>query len=257
LAALEGFQAGWSIERATRLVLAGAAGALVTGPINKAKLNAGGYAFPGHTEMLAALCAEPAKKRLPVTMMLANDQLRVSLVTTHVALSRVSAVLRVPEIIRATTHTIESLRADHGIRRPRVAVCGLNPHAGEGGLFGNEESRVILPAIRRLRHQFAGQAEILGPLPSDTLFATHLLARGRRRFDAIVCMYHDQGLIPVKLVDFYGTVNLSLGLPIIRTSVDHGVAYDLVGTGRARPDSMVAALRMAESMARRRRREKK
>jgi 4-hydroxythreonine-4-phosphate dehydrogenase len=247
-AALEGFQAGWSIERAARLVLEAAGSALVTGPIDKAKLNAGGYAYPGHTEMLARVCAGGSARPLPVTMMLANAKLRVSLVTTHVALARVPRVLRVPEIVRAASHTIESLVRNHGIARPRVAVCGLNPHAGEGGLFGTEESRVIEPAVRSLRRRYSGRADVVGPLPSDTLFATHLLAAPGRRFDAVVCMYHDQGLIPVKLVDFYGTVNISLGLPIIRTSVDHGVAYDLVGTGRAKPDSLIAALRIAESM---------
>lgn len=247
--AQEGYQVGWSIERAVGLLLAGSADGLVTGPINKSKLQRGGFLFPGHTEMLAALCARKGQKTPPVTMMLANSSLRVALVTTHVALTSVARVLDVAGIERAVTQTIHFLRFSAGIKKPRVAVCALNPHAGEGGLFGKEEAQVIAPALRALRRKTRGSADLVGPLPSDTLFAAHINAPRNQRYDAIVCMYHDQGLIPVKLLDFYKTVNLSLGLPILRTSVDHGVAYDLVGKGLARPDSMISAIQLASQLA--------
>ncbi len=248
--AQEGYQAGWSIQCAVGLIRAGLADALVTGPINKSKLRRGGFPFPGHTEMLAALCAPRKAKPLPVTMMLANSSLRVSLVTTHIAHSSVSRSLRPEGIERAILQTADFLRFSAGIKKPKVAVCALNPHAGEGGLFGTEEQEVILPAIRSLQRKLQGDVELLGPLPSDTLFAQHYNSPRLKRFDAVVCMYHDQGLIPVKLVDFYETVNISLGLPILRTSVDHGVAYDLVGKGTARPDSMISAIQLALKLAR-------
>lgn len=248
--AQEGYQVGWSIERAVKLLLAGSADGLVTGPINKSRLQRGGFSFPGHTEMLAALCSGRGRAPLPVTMMLANSSLRIALVTTHLAISSVSAAIDAAGIERAVKQTIDFLRFSAGIKKPRVAVCGLNPHAGEGGLFGDEEQRVIEPALQSLRRKLRGSAELLGPLPSDTLFAAHLNAPSSGRYDAIICMYHDQGLTPVKLLDFYRTVNISLGLPILRTSVDHGVAYDLVGTGRARPDSMISAIQLASQLAR-------
>lgn len=246
---LEGFQAGWSIQRAVRLVQQGAGAALVTGPISKERLLAGGFPFPGHTEFLAHLCRSGA-----VTMMLANDQLRVSLVTTHLALNRVSSALTRAEIRRAVLQTATFLQAHCKISRPEIAVCALNPHAGEGGLFGTEESRVITPEIRALRASSRGRFRIHGPLAADTLFANQSLARKKERgkslYDAVVCMYHDQGLIPVKLLDFQRTVNVTLGLPILRTSVDHGVAFDIAGKGIADPSSFEAAVEMAATLAR-------
>ena len=245
---LEGFQTGWSIEKATYLVQCGVARALVTGPISKERLRRGGYKFPGHTEFLAKLCA--TEKRIPeVTMMLANEQLRVSLATTHVAIKDVPRALTRAKIRRAVSQTILSLSQNWGITTPRIAVAALNPHAGESGLFGKEEIRMIGPEIRALRKRFKGQAEILGPLPADTLFAINQLAPESSKYDAVVCMYHDQGLIPVKLLDFRNTVNVTLGLPIVRTSVDHGVGFDIAGTGKADPSSLIAAIRLAERLS--------
>jgi 4-hydroxythreonine-4-phosphate dehydrogenase len=242
---IPGFQCGWSIEQATRLVLTGVADALVTGPISKERLQAGGYPFPGHTEMLASLC-----RKKDVTMMLANDQLRISLVTTHLALQDVSKAVTAREITRAVRHTVDSLHQWWGIRRPKVAVCALNPHAGESGLFGKEEIRTITPTIRKLQRHYGDDVILQGPLPADTLFANHVATPPAERADAVVCMYHDQGLIPVKLLDFPRTVNASLGLPMVRTSVDHGVAFDIAGLGRADPSSFRSALRLACEIAR-------
>jgi 4-hydroxythreonine-4-phosphate dehydrogenase len=243
-AALAGFQSGWSIERATRLVLAeqlsGCVSALVTGPISKARLNRGGYPYPGHTEFLAKLCGVR-----DVTMMLANDQLRITLATTHHALKDVPRALTRAATERAIRHTVTHLRDWFGIARPRVAVAALNPHAGEGGLFGKEEGRIIAPAIARVVSELKGKATISGPAPADTLFAKHVSLPKKERFDAVVCMYHDQGLIPVKLLDFPRTVNVTLGLPIVRTSVDHGVAFDIAGRGVADPSSFQSALDQA------------
>ncbi|NDD91606.1 4-hydroxythreonine-4-phosphate dehydrogenase PdxA, partial [bacterium] len=206
--------------------------------------HAGGYRYPGHTEMLAKLC-----KSKEVTMMLANDQLRVSLVTSHLALGGVSRALNAKSIKRTVRHTVEALQQWWGIESPKVAVAALNPHAGEGGMFGKEEIRTISPAISALKREFGDRVSLQGPLPADTLFAKNASQQKENRYDAIVCMYHDQGLIPVKLLDFARTVNITLGLPIIRTSVDHGVAFDLVGTGRADPSSFQSALRLAHELA--------
>ncbi|HLE00158.1 MAG TPA: 4-hydroxythreonine-4-phosphate dehydrogenase PdxA [Bdellovibrionota bacterium] len=240
---LAGFQSGWSIKRATGLVQRGLAAALVTGPISKERLTAAGYHFPGHTEFLAHLCGKKS-----VTMMLANDTLRVSLVTTHLALQDVPRALTQQKIISATKQTFNSLRTEWGIARPRVAIAALNPHAGESGLFGREEIEIICPAIRKLRK--SGYS-VAGPFPADTLFARHVSGQLKHRFNAIVCMYHDQGLIPVKLLDFGNSVNITLGLPIIRTSVDHGVGFDIAGSGRADPSSFRAAVKLAERLSRR------
>jgi 4-hydroxythreonine-4-phosphate dehydrogenase len=236
---LAGFQSGWSLETAARMALAGEACALVTGPISKERLQRGGYPYFGHTDFLADLCKGRSSKPIPNTMMLANDRLRVSLVTTHLALGRVPAALTRAGIRRATLQTYEALRAYWRIRRPRIAICALNPHAGENGLMGREEIELVTPEAAFLRRKLAGRAQILGPLPADTLF-TQLGA-----YDAVVAMYHDQGLIPVKLLDFPRTVNVTLGLPIVRTSVDHGVAFDLVGKGTADPTSLESALDLA------------
>jgi 4-hydroxythreonine-4-phosphate dehydrogenase len=181
-------------------------------------------------------------------MMLANPRLRVSMVTSHLPLSDVPRALTAAEIFRAVEHTASALRSWWGIAKPRIAVCALNPHAGEGGLLGTEERDLIIPALAQLRRRLARVAEISGPHPSDTLFAQNDARSPRERYDAVVAMYHDQGLIPVKLLDFPGTVNVSLGLPMIRTSVDHGVAFDLVGTGRADPTSFQQALALAAQL---------
>jgi 4-hydroxythreonine-4-phosphate dehydrogenase len=237
---LPGYQSGWAVGAAVRLIRSGRADALVTGPLSKARLNRGGFPFPGHTELLAHLCGVR-----DVTMMLANSRLRVSLVTTHLSLADVPSSINRRGVRRALLQTLEFLQRDCGIRHPRIALAALNPHAGEGGLFGNEEKRILAPeirAIQRSRKDFC----LLGPFPADTLFARHVAAPPQERFDAIVCMYHDQGLVPVKLLDFPKTVNVTLGLPIVRTSVDHGTGFDLVGTGKANPSSLVSAIRLAQ-----------
>jgi 4-hydroxythreonine-4-phosphate dehydrogenase len=213
------------------------AAAMITCPINKAAINLAGCQFPGHTELLAARCG--CSK---VVMMLAGSRLRVSLVTTHTALCHVPALLSSAEIFHTIRITDESLRTYFGLPQPRLAVLALNPHAGEQGLFGDEEQRLIQPAIEQARRQ---GINLSGPHSADTLF--YFAARGD--YDAVVCMYHDQGLIPLKLLHFDDAVNLTLGLPIIRTSVDHGTAYDLVGTGRANIASLQAAIRLADQMA--------
>jgi len=212
------------------------AAAMITCPINKAAINRAGCHFPGHTELLAARCG-----REKVVMMLAGSRLRVSLVTTHMALCEVPARLGSEEIFQTICITDASLRQYFGLPQPKIAVLALNPHAGEQGLFGDEEQRLILPAIEQARRQ---GITLSGPHSADTLF--HFAARGD--YDAVVCMYHDQGLIPLKLLHFDDAVNLTLGLPIIRTSVDHGTAYDLVGTGRANISSLQAAIRLADQM---------
>ncbi len=217
--------------------LSGDLHAVATCPIHKAAMHAAGYTWSGHTEILAEKTGT-ARYR----MMLAGDRLRVVLVTIHVALSEVPGLVtrhRVAETIRVTA---EALASRFGIPRPRIAVAGLNPHAGEGGLFGDEEIRVIAPAVEQVR---AEGVNTIGPLPPDTLFIPARLAA----FDAVVCMYHDQGLIPFKMLHFDDGVNTTLGLPIIRTSVDHGTAYDLAGTGRASHQSLVAAVEMAARQA--------
>lgn len=246
---LEGYQSGWSIEKATQLVLSGTAKAIVTGPISKERLQKGGYKYPGHTEFLAALCKGKGKGKAktipPVTMMLANDQLRVSLVTTHVGLKEVSKALTRDKIHRAVTQTVDHLRSWWKIEKPRVAIAALNPHAGESGLFGKEEIKTITPAIEALKKAYGNTAEISGPVPADTLFAKNHLAENGDKYDAVICMYHDQGLIPVKLLDFRRTVNVTLGLPIVRTSVDHGVGFDIAKTGKADPSSLQSAVDLA------------
>jgi 4-hydroxythreonine-4-phosphate dehydrogenase len=244
---LPGFQAGWSIEKATELVMNGIGSALITGPISKERLNRGGFSYPGHTEFLAALC-----KAQSVTMMLANEVLRVAMVTTHLPLSQVAQSIRSDDIVRAVHQTIEGLQQFWGISLPKIGVAALNPHAGEAGLFGREEIDVITPTIRALQSDLQHKCELSGPFPADTLFAKHVLETKKKRFDAIICMYHDQGLIPVKLLDFHQTVNITLGLPIIRTSVDHGIGSDIAGQGIADPSSLCAAIQLATSFVKRR-----
>ena len=249
---LGGYQSGWSIQRATEMVLSGYAAGLVTGPISKENLQAGGYHYPGHTEFLAALCAV-RQDPVPVTMMLANTQLRVTLVTTHLALKDVPASLSEKNITQTVLQTAEGLRQLWGIEKPKIAVSALNPHAGEAGLFGDEEIMVLKPVIEKLRAEHQAQFTLVGPLPADTLFANHFLAKPAHRFDAVVCMYHDQGLIPVKLLDFHRTINVTLGLPMIRTSVDHGVGFDIVGKNQADPASLSAAIHAASDFLKKRR----
>jgi len=222
-----------SIEQAVRLILEGTFSAMVTCPISKASLNQAGFSFPGHTEMLAALTGSSR-----YVMMMAGSRLRVTLATIHRPLSSVPATLKRPELADLIRITHSALRHDFGIAVPRIAVAGLNPHAGESGLFGGEEETIIRPAIEDMR---ALGIEVQGPFPPDTIF--HKAAAGR--FDVVVCMYHDQGLIPFKLLHFQDGVNVTLGLPIVRTSVDHGTAYDIAGKGVADPASLAAAVDMA------------
>ena len=227
-----------AIERAVTLVQSGEAAALCTLPIHKKALKDGaGFGFPGHTEFLAHLAGVD-----DVVMMLASPALRVVPATIHIALSDVSKALT-PERLASTiriTHT--ALQTQFGIAAPRLAVAGLNPHAGEGGTMGREELDWIAPLLETLRHT---GLDIAGPLPADTMFH----AAARARYDAAICMYHDQALIPIKTLDFDRGVNVTLGLPFVRTSPDHGTAFDIAGQGRANPGSSIEALRLAWAMA--------
>ena len=226
------------IAQAVGLVQAGKAGALCTLPIHKKALQDGaGFAFPGHTEYLAHLAGD-----CPVAMMLASDALRVVPVTIHMALADVPGALTAGLLEQTIRITHAALIRDFGIARPRIAVAGLNPHAGEGGAMGGEEIAMIAPLIDRLR---GDGLNLKGPLAADTMFH----ARARAGYDAAVAMYHDQALIPIKTLAFDEGVNITLGLPFVRTSPDHGTAFDIAGKGIARPDSTVAALRMAARMA--------
>jgi 4-hydroxythreonine-4-phosphate dehydrogenase len=224
------------VEGAIARCLEGAAAGMVTGPINKAAIQAAGCCFPGHTELLAERCGVGK-----VVMMLAGATLKVCLVTTHLAYRDVPKALSTAEILATIRITDCSFRQQFGLRQPRLAVLALNPHAGEKGLFGDEETRLIGPAIAQAQ---AEGIAVDGPHSADTLF--HFAVRGSH--DAVICMYHDQGLIPLKLLHFEDGVNVTLGLPIVRTSVDHGTAYDLAGTGRASTASLLAAISMAERM---------
>ena len=230
-----------SIEMAVRLAQQGVVAGIVTNPISKAVLYGTGFAFPGHTEYLGALTGMTE----PPIMMLASPQLRVVPVTIHVSLRQALDTLTTEEIIRAGRVLRASLQRDFGLDNPRIAMAGLNPHAGEGGAMGDEEARLIQPAIDVLR---AEGMTVNGPMPPDTMFT----ARARGGYDAALCMYHDQGLIPLKTLDMDGGVNVTLGLPVVRTSPDHGTAFDIAGTGKADPGSLLAALRMAAEMAARR-----
>jgi 4-hydroxythreonine-4-phosphate dehydrogenase len=226
-----------SIEQATRLTQAGETAAVVTNPISKATLYGAGFGYPGHTEFLAALTGVV----LPV-MMLAAPALRVVPVTIHVSLRDALANLSTAAIIEVCRITHAALRRDFGIARPRLAIAGLNPHAGEAGAMGDEEGRIIRPAMDVL----AGDGiDLSGPWPPDTMFT----ARARPHYDVAVCMYHDQALIPLKTLDMDGGVNVTLGLPIIRTSPDHGTAFGIAGTGEAEPSSLIAALDLAAELA--------
>lgn len=232
-----------SIDAAVGAALSGHAGGVVTCPISKARLYDEGFAFPGHTEYLAHLTeAAPVPGARGPVMMLAGGGLRTALVSIHTSLLSAIGALSVERIVHTATVTAEALRRDFAMPAPRLAVAGLNPHAGENGALGREEIEIVAPAVERLRR--AG-LQVAGPLPPDTMFH----AEARAGYDAAVCLYHDQGLIPVKTLDFHGGVNITLGLPIVRTSPDHGTAFDIAGRGIARPDSLIAALRLAGELA--------
>ncbi len=227
---------GSYINEAVRMIGQGELSAMVTCPITKTALNAGGYHYPGHTEMLAELC-----RTEEYAMMMAGDRLRVTLVSIHQAISTVPEAVTIDSVIRMIRITGTSLKQDFGITQPRIGVAGLNPHAGEDGMFGQEEQLVITPAIK------AAQDEgwlASGPFPPDTIF----FKAAQGQYDAVVCMYHDQGLIPFKLIHFADGVNVTVGLPIVRTSVDHGTAYDISGKGTAEFTSLAAAFYMAEDI---------
>ncbi|HLH76817.1 MAG TPA: 4-hydroxythreonine-4-phosphate dehydrogenase PdxA, partial [Candidatus Binataceae bacterium] len=241
---IEGAAAAYAyIRAAAAMAVAGEAAALVTAPISKEWLNRAGYHFPGHTELLAEIAGVRRFR-----MMFTSGHLCLALATVHIGLAEVPARLN-PELVFDTIDLLaEHLRTHYGMSCPKVAVLGLNPHAGEGGLFGREEIDAIQPAIARAR---ALGIDALGPLPPDTAFVRQA---GRFRFDGAVAMYHDQGLIPIKMLDFDHAVNVTLGLPWVRTSPDHGTGYDIAGQGRARADSMLAAIRFAAQAAARRER---
>ena len=229
-----------AIDLAVNLARAGRIGGFVTNPINKAVLQKSGFAFPGHTEYLGHLAGGMA-----TVMMLAIAGLRVVPVTVHVALKDVPKTLTRERIVTCGRILAAALTADFGIARPRIAVAALNPHAGENGVMGDEETRVVAPAVAQLKAEGIAAS---GPAPADTLFH----ASARAGFDAALCMYHDQALIPLKTLDFAGGVNVTLGLPFVRCSPDHGTAFDIAAKGVADPSSLIAALTMAADMAARR-----
>jgi len=229
-----------AIEIAVKACLGGEAAAMVTAPIHKAVLAGAGFGFPGHTEFLAALTG--AKRAV---MMLASDKLRVVPLVIHVPLARVPDLVTATGIEETAEIMLAALKRDFGIAQPRLAVAGLNPHAGEDGVLGGEEEAIIAPAIAALK---AKGHRVMGPLSADTLFHDE----ARKKYDAVLTMYHDQGLIPIKTLSFWDGVNVTLGLPIVRTSPDHGTAFDIAGTGKADSRSMVAAIKMAAEMADRR-----
>jgi 4-hydroxythreonine-4-phosphate dehydrogenase len=234
------------IETAVRSALGGEASGVVTGPIAKQTLYGAGFKFPGHTEFIGELTKDAPfpDARGPVMMLTAKD-LRVSLATIHEPLAGVPGAISLERIVATGQVTAQALRRDFGVAAPRLAVAALNPHAGESGALGDEEIRIVGPAVRALQ---ALGIDARGPAPADSLFHEE----SRRSFDAALCLYHDQALIPVKMLDFWGGVNLTLGLPIVRASPDHGVALDIAGRGLARPDSLIAALRLAAEIAERR-----
>jgi 4-hydroxythreonine-4-phosphate dehydrogenase len=227
-----------SIERAVALAQSGKARGMVTNPIAKSVLQDAGFPHPGHTEFLAALTGCAGRE----IMMLASPMLRVVPVTVHLALRAALDALSTQAIVAAALTAAAALRQDFGIARPRLAIAGLNPHAGEDGHMGREEITCIRPAIEALRAQYI---DVSGPWPPDTMFT----ARARESYDAAICMYHDQALIPLKTLDMDGGVNVTLGLPIVRTSPDHGTAFDIAGRGLADPASLVAAIRLADRIA--------
>lgn len=231
------------IETGVAMTIKGEVSGLVTAPISKAPLYEAGFKFPGHTEFLASLTTEvPMDGERGPVMMLTSGDLRAVLVTIHVPIAKVASALTHEAIIHTAMVTAEAMTRDFGIATPRLVLAGLNPHAGEGGTIGDEEVRILAPAVAALQAQ---GINCVGPKPADTLFHDE----ARKTYDAVICLYHDQALIPVKMLDFWGGVNVSLGLPIVRTSPDHGTGFDIAGKGIARADSLIAALRMADQIA--------
>ena len=230
-AALAGRLSGLAIERAVKLAQSGAVQGIVTAPIDKSALHAGGYDYPGHTEMLGALTSSP------VAMMLASDKLRVVLATTHLPLRQVVDELTADAIVAAARITRDGLQRWFGIENPRIALCALNPHAGDGGRFGSEDEQLLAPAAK--------SAGIAGPFPADTVFVRAM----RGEFDAVIAPYHDVGMTAIKVASFGSAVNVTLGLPFPRTSPDHGTALDIAGQNRADASSMIAATLLCASIA--------
>ena len=226
-----------AITLAVEMTLKGKACAVTTAPINKAVLMQAGFGFPGHTDFLAKLTGASR-----AVMMLVSDQLRVIPLTVHIPLAQVPRAVDVSSIVETAEIALAALKRDFAIASPRLAIAGLNPHAGEDGVLGREETDIIAPAIAELKRR--GHL-VLGPLPSDTMFH----AEARARYDAALCMYHDQALIPIKTLSFWEGVNVTLGLPIVRTSPDHGTGFDIAGKGIADPRSMIAAIQLAAKMA--------
>ena len=231
-----------AIEQAVALVQAGKAAAVVTNPIAKAVMQQAGFPFPGHTEFLASLAASGGGKAPRPVMLIWSEELAVVPVTIHVPLAEVPRLLTADLIVETGRIVVREFVQRFGIARPRLAVCGLNPHAGESGMLGGEDEAVVRPAVERLR---ADGIDASGPWPADTLFH----AEARARYDVALGMYHDQVLIPAKTLAFDHAVNVTLGLPFVRTSPDHGTAFDLAGTGKANPSSLRAALKLAARLA--------
>jgi 4-hydroxythreonine-4-phosphate dehydrogenase len=230
-----------TIDRAVEDVLAGRAAAVVTCPIAKKPLYDAGFRFPGHTEYLAELASRHLGRPVTPVMMLAGPELRTVPVTIHLSLAEAVRQLTTETIVETGEIVARDLAARFGLSRPRLAVAGLNPHAGEGGSMGQEDETVVRPAVERLR---ALGIDAFGPLPADTMFHP----RARTGYDVAICMYHDQALIPAKTLAFDEAVNVTLGLPFVRTSPDHGTAFDIAGKGVARADSLIAALKLARTM---------
>jgi 4-hydroxythreonine-4-phosphate dehydrogenase len=233
-----------SIRDAVKLVQSGEAAAVVTNPIQKKALNAAGFEFPGHTEFLGALAAELFHQAVTPVMMLAGPELRVVPVTIHIPLAEVPRAVTTELIVTTGRIVAAELERRFGIAKPRVAIAGLNPHAGEEGMLGPEDAAIVRPAVEAL---VAAGIAATGPLAADTMFH----AEARKTYDAALCMYHDQALIPIKTLAFDDAVNVTLGLPFVRTSPDHGTALSIAGTGKARAASLIAALKLAEALSQR------
>jgi 4-hydroxythreonine-4-phosphate dehydrogenase len=249
ISAAAGRAAATSVEWAARAALSGEISAMVTAPLHKEALSAAGVPFPGHTELLQAMAAAHVGKsvaELPVRMMLANDELKTVLVSIHMSLRHAIEAVTFDNVLQTLQITHQSVQAMLG-RSPRIAVAGLNPHAGEGGLFGSEELSIIAPAVAAARAQ---GIDVSGPFAPDTVFMRARATNDKPgEFDVVVAMYHDQGLIPVKYLGVEKGVNVTLGLPLVRTSPDHGTAFDIAGTGRADASSLMAAIHMARRLS--------
>jgi 4-hydroxythreonine-4-phosphate dehydrogenase len=228
-----------ALQESVRLLKSGEIAGVVNGPVSKEWLRRVGFQFPGQTEFYAKAFG---MKGSEVTMMMVGPRLRVALAGTHVSLKRAVSDLSKEQILRAGFHLVETLKK-MGLMKPRIAVCGLNPHASEGGLFGSEERKVVEPAVRELSKKVG--LKVWGPESPDTVF----WRAGRGEFDGVVALYHDQGLIPAKLLDFESTANVTVGLPVVRCSPDHGTAFVLAGKGKAKVDSLMAAIRLAGQLA--------